>query len=139
MNVHLLCTLSTWRGDPHRLPPRLAARGAADRPGARPGGPAAVVLREAARQVQVSPTAAYRHFADKQALLLAVRREALGLLGERMLDTADRAGTDLGPLLHFRALGQGYVEFALAEPGLFRTLAAAGVVVQPGLAPEGHD
>ena len=106
---------------------------------ARQGGPAAVILREAARQLQVSPTAAYRHFADKQALLLGVRREALGLLGQQMLDTAAHTAEAGSPLLHFRALGQGYVEFALAEPGLFRTLAAPGVVVQPGQAPEGRD
>ena len=36
------------------------------------GGPEAVVLREATRRVGVSPNAAYRHFADREALLAAV-------------------------------------------------------------------
>jgi AcrR family transcriptional regulator len=102
---------------------------------ARAGGPAAVVVREAARRVQVSPAAGYRHFADRDALLLAVRHEALGLLGARMLATADSPD----PLLHFRGLGQGYVHFALDEPGLFRTFAAPGVLVRPGQAPPGAD
>ncbi|MBX9748821.1 MAG: TetR family transcriptional regulator, partial [Roseococcus sp.] len=36
------------------------------------GGDGAVSLREAARRAGVSPTAAYRHFADKEALLAAL-------------------------------------------------------------------
>jgi len=39
---------------------------------ARVGGPTAVVLREVTRQVGVAPNAAYRHFADRNALLQAV-------------------------------------------------------------------
>ena len=102
---------------------------------ARAGGPAAVVLREAARRLQVSPTAAYRHFSDRSDLLLAVRAAALRRLARRMLDTADPAD----PLLHFRGLGQAYVEFALDEPGLFRTLATPGVPLpteEPSAEPE---
>ena len=39
---------------------------------ARAGGPDAVVLREATRRVGVVPNAAYRHFADRDALLAEV-------------------------------------------------------------------
>ncbi|MEU9375986.1 helix-turn-helix domain-containing protein [Streptomyces sp. NPDC048255] len=39
---------------------------------ARQGGPEAVVLRAATRHVGVAPNAAYRHFADRSALLHAV-------------------------------------------------------------------
>src|ERR1700683_2336167 len=39
---------------------------------ARAGGPDAVTLREATRIVGVAPNAAYRHFADRDALLNAV-------------------------------------------------------------------
>lgn len=102
---------------------------------ARTGGPSAVVLREAARRLEVSPAAGYRHFSDREELLLAVRREALGALGLRMLDAARAAD----PLARFRGLGEGYVRFALEEPGLFRTTAAPGVLVRPGQAPEGRD
>lgn len=102
---------------------------------ARADGPAAVVLREAARRLHVSATAAYRHFADRQDLLAAVRGEALALLAQRMLDTADPAD----PLLYFRGLGQAYVDFALTEPGLFRTLATTGVPVPPGPVPPDRD
>ena len=47
---------------------------------ARVGGPDAVVLREATRRVGVAPNAAYRHFADRQALLDAVCSAAQSLL-----------------------------------------------------------
>lgn len=102
---------------------------------ARSDGPAAVVLREAARRLGVSPAAAYRHFNDRQDLLLAVRRRALGMLGQRMLAHGDARD----PLRRFRDLGQSYVEFALGEPGLFRTLAAPGTPVSPAQAAPSPD
>lgn len=103
---------------------------------ARAGGPDAVVLREAARRVSVSPTAAYRHFQDREDLLLAVREAALRGLAQSMRDQDDgtsrrsEAAADAA-LLHFRALGQGYVAFALAEPGLFRTISVLPTGRQP--------
>jgi AcrR family transcriptional regulator len=51
---------------------------------ARVGGPDAVVLREATRQAGVTPNAAYRHFADRGALLRAVSDAAQGLAADRM-------------------------------------------------------
>ena len=41
---------------------------------AREGGPDRVILREAARAAGVSHSAAYRHFADREALLAEVAR-----------------------------------------------------------------
>lgn len=111
---------------------------------ARAGGPDAVVLREAARRVSVSPTAAYRHFQDREDLLLAVREAALRGLAQSMRD--QDAGTSRcseapadAALLHFRALGQGYVAFALAEPGLFRTISVLPSRKQPPLPAPEHD
>jgi AcrR family transcriptional regulator len=92
---------------------------------AREGGPEAVVLREAARRVGVSPTAAYRHFANHDDLLHAVKEQALVELTERM--EAEIAATPALPepvadaLRRFRAIGLGYVRYAVSEPGLFRT------------------
>jgi AcrR family transcriptional regulator len=91
---------------------------------ARQGGPEAVVLRAAARQVGVSATAAYRHFADHNALVLVVKHRAQDELVEAMraelarLPAADDPGT--AGLARLRALGAGYLRFALTEPGLFR-------------------
>src|SRR5260370_12462160 len=51
---------------------------------ARAGGPDAVVLREATRRVGVVPNAAYRHFADRDALLAEVCVAAMDELAGRM-------------------------------------------------------
>lgn len=112
--------------------PRGAVRSALIEAGvelARSGGPDAVVLREVTRMVGVVPNAAYRHFADRDALLAAVRSEALARLAQRMADgmNAVRAGphTPTGAGLRLQAVGTAYLGFARAEPGLFDTAFAA--------------
>src|SRR5436190_16320834 len=96
---------------------------------ARSGGPDAVVLREVTRMVGVVPNAAYRHFADRDALLAAVSDEAVRELAQRMADRMSqvRAGphTPTGARLRLRAVGEAYLEFARQEPGLFDTAFAA--------------
>ncbi len=47
-------------------------------------GPEGFSLREAAREVGVSPAAAYRHFADKPELLAALAADGHGLLASAM-------------------------------------------------------
>lgn len=89
----------------------------------RSGGPDAVVLREVVRRVGVSPTAAYRHFRDREDLLAAVRAEAHRSLVERMSQRIEplRGYPDRERAAAvFRTLGASYVLFALEEPGLFR-------------------
>ena len=92
---------------------------------ARTGGPEAVVLREAARRVGVSATSAYRHFERRGGLIHTVKELALVELAARMQDelTASRPVADppADALRRLRTLGAGYIRFALAEPGLFRT------------------
>ncbi|MBN8617163.1 MAG: helix-turn-helix transcriptional regulator, partial [Deltaproteobacteria bacterium] len=46
-------------------------------------------LREVARRVGVSANAAYRHFADKDALLGAVASHGLGVLARRMREAME--------------------------------------------------
>lgn len=92
---------------------------------ARKGGPEAVVLRATTRQAGVAPNAAYRHFADRGALLHAVSQAAMAQVARTM--EAEQAG--LPPAAEaadtararFRAVGTGYLRFAQEEPGLFRT------------------
>jgi AcrR family transcriptional regulator len=85
---------------------------------AREGGPDRVILREAARAAGVSHSAAYRHFADREALLAEVSRYARGELAAEMRRRVKRSKD---PRQRLRAVGTAYIEFALAEPGLFRT------------------
>ena len=92
---------------------------------ARAGGPDAVVLREVTRMVGVVPNAAYRHFTDRDALLAAVRDEAVKELAGRMADGMSKVRpgphTPTGARLRLRAVGRAYLEFARTEPGLFDT------------------
>jgi AcrR family transcriptional regulator len=96
---------------------------------ARRGGPDAVVLREATRSVGVAPNAAYRHFADREALVSAVAAVALGQLAATMLERI-QALPDLRPPQRAAAalgeVGRSYVDFAVTEPGLFHTAFAIG-------------
>jgi AcrR family transcriptional regulator len=92
---------------------------------ARAGGPQAVVLREATRRVGVSPNAAYRHFADHRALLRAVAATAMSQLAGAMEERQSAVSTRVRPPRRarerLRAVGAGYLAYARAEPGLFRT------------------
>ncbi|MEU8028671.1 TetR/AcrR family transcriptional regulator [Streptomyces sp. NPDC049099] len=91
---------------------------------AREGGPEAVVLRAATRQAGVVPNAAYRHFADRGALLHAVSQAAMAEVARTMeaeqaaLPPAEDAAAAARD--RFRAVGTGYLRFAREEPGLFR-------------------
>jgi AcrR family transcriptional regulator len=98
---------------------------------AREGGPDAVVLREATRRVGVSANAAYRHFADRDALLGEVVSRAQARAADVISAAMDAVPEDLDPgaraRARFRAVGVGYLRFAMNEPGLFRTAFAVPV------------
>jgi AcrR family transcriptional regulator len=85
------------------------------------GGSDGVALREAARRIGVSPSAAYRHFPSRDGLLAHVGSQAREALAQRMLAaTADiRGSSGRSARARFRATGRAYIEFALDEPGLF--------------------
>ncbi|MEX0167784.1 TetR/AcrR family transcriptional regulator [Streptomyces sp. LMG1-1-1.1] len=97
------------------------------------GGPERVVLREAARRVGVSPTAAYRHFDGRGELLRTVRLHAQRSLADSMERAAAREPGADDPALaaerRLAALCRGYVGFAVAQPGLYR---AAFCMVRQG-------
>ena len=78
-------------------------------------GPDAVSLRETARRVGVSATAAYRHFANKKELLASVAAEGFRELAAAM-ETGATGSDPLG------GVGLAYFDFALQKPGLFRLM-----------------
>ncbi|MGV8895942.1 MAG: WHG domain-containing protein [Rhodoglobus sp.] len=81
-----------------------------------------MVLREATRRVGVSPNAAYRHFADRDALLAAVSDAALALLAtciDEIVEIIPEGDPNVVARAQLRAVGTGYVSFALDNPGLF--------------------
>jgi AcrR family transcriptional regulator len=103
---------------------------------ARVGGPEAVTLREVARRLDVSPTAIYRHYPDRETLLGAVACEARQELATQMLaamarvEAPDAAAVAIG---HLRAIGQVYLDVGRDEPMLLAT-AFAPIPPPPGVA-----
>jgi len=79
-------------------------------------------LRQVAVTVGVSPSAAYHHFPDKDALLKAAARSAF----EDLANFQEKAlmnfvgSSALTARRRFRALGMSYVAFAKKNPNIFR-------------------
>ncbi len=106
-------------------------------------------LREAAREVGVSPAAAYRHFEDKSALLKAVAAEGMGRLALAMEKGLARAPGPPGSPAHaaaaLAAVGEAYVEFAVRNPARFRVMfgpwchGETAEAMPPESAPNGRD
>jgi AcrR family transcriptional regulator len=94
------------------------------------GGPEAVTIRAAAREVGVTPTATYRHFTNQLDLLGAVRDRAFDGMSRAMEGYLAEIPGDGDPVeiavRRFEASGRGYVTYALKEPGLFRTAFCRG-------------
>ena len=80
----------------------------------------AVTLRACAKKVGVSPSSAFRHYADKRALLTAFATKALDQLSELMESAQARAVKDGAD--PFSAVGLAYIEFALDKPAFFRAM-----------------
>lgn len=81
-----------------------------------------VSLRSIAQALDVSPSAAYNHFADKDDLLRAVGSCGLAALDERMsrVLAAHPADTGDAAMARFSGLGRAYLAFAIDETHLFQ-------------------
>lgn len=87
------------------------------------GGPDALRLREATRRTGVTARAAYRHFADRDALLAAVAAKIQDKMADAMQERMDIGEIDDSTdhaIARLRGVGLGYVEFAVNEPGWFQ-------------------
>lgn len=80
------------------------------------GGVPAVTLREVARRAGVTPAACYRHFADKEALLVALAVQGFGEFADAMKAAFQGASEPMADM------GIAYVRFAVERPGLFRLM-----------------
>lgn len=83
-------------------------------------GPQSLSIREVARRTGVSHTAPYRHFADKDALIVAVVERGFELMQETV--DALKAETEPDTVERFAATGLAYVEFAFKHPGYYRVM-----------------
>lgn len=132
VNINLMVFSATAKRGYHHGDLRNALAEAAAKL-AQSGGPDKVTVRAAARSVGVTPTAAYRHFAGHEELLLAAKEECGKKLAERLQRrlvtlpaTGDRVQLSLRNLF---AAGRAYLEFAMEEPGMFRTCFSQGGAV----------
>ncbi len=80
----------------------------------------AVTLRACAKIVGVSPSSAFRHYADKRALLTAFATQALHQLSDS-IDSAKNWAIENNQN-EFGAVGLAYIEFALDKPAFFRAM-----------------
>ncbi len=82
-------------------------------------GAAGFSLREAARKVGVDVAACYRHFRDRQDLLVAIAQIGFADLAVRFAREAAKHANAHDRLV---ALGRSYLSFALARPAEFRVM-----------------
>ena len=80
----------------------------------------AVTLRGCAKLVGVSPSSAFRHYADKRALLTAFAARAMRRLTAALAEARERAEEEATD--PFRAVCLAYVAFAIDRPALFRAM-----------------
>ncbi|MEJ0063999.1 MAG: TetR/AcrR family transcriptional regulator [Caulobacteraceae bacterium] len=77
-------------------------------------GEAAQSMRRLAAEVGCSPMAPYRHFADKEALVAAIRAQAFN----RLADALDASSGD--DRHRARDIGDAYVQFARENPAAYQ-------------------
>lgn len=83
-------------------------------------GPDGFSISEASRRAGVSSAAPYKHFRDRLDILGAVVADGMDRLHEAMERGRDRYPA--GSLEAVCATGLAYIEFAKAEPGVFRLM-----------------
>ena len=83
-------------------------------------GTSSVTMRAIGRRLSVSRSAAYRHFADKSALLVAVAAAGFDRLRDR-LEAVGAGAPDAG-IERLRQVGEEYVRFAIENPGHYRLM-----------------
>ena len=95
-------------------------------------GPQGLTIRKVAQRAGVSHAAPYRHFPDKDYLILAVVEHGFELLDQAMEQARADAGDD--PLAQFAASGEAYLQFALSYPAYYRVMFSGDL-----LSSKGHD
>jgi len=99
------------------------------------GGAEAVTMRSVAERVGVTATALYRHFEGKEALLRAVLRAGFEDFGSYLYRSL--AGTS--PEERLRQSGLAYLDFALQQPQVYRTIFVAPQPAAACAAPDVSD
>jgi AcrR family transcriptional regulator len=88
-------------------------------------GPAGFTFAEAARSAGVSPAAPYRHFRDRDELLVDVARRGFDQFTQALLDAWGEGRPD--PFTAFGRIGRAYLDFARTEPAYYSAMFEAGI------------
>ena len=93
-------------------------------------GPQGLTIREVARRAGVSHAAPYRHFTDKDELILAVVEQGFELMHTTMMAEKAAAGPD--PLDQFAASGMAYLNFSMRYPAYYRVMFSGDLLNSTG-------
>jgi AcrR family transcriptional regulator len=98
-------------------------------------GPAGFTFAEAARWAGVSPAAPYRHFRDRDELLIDVARRGFDQFEAVLARAWDAGRPDAFTALD--RMGRAYLQFARSEPAYYSAMFEAGI--PPEASPELRD
>jgi AcrR family transcriptional regulator len=91
-------------------------------------GPAGFTFAEAARWAGVSPAAPYRHFRDRDELLIDVARRGFDLFEAALARAWDGGRPDV--FTAFDRLGKAYLQFAKNEPAYYSAMFETGLSLE---------
>ncbi len=91
-------------------------------------GPAGFTFAEAARWAGVSPAAPYRHFRDRDDLLVDVARRGFDQFAQALARAWDDGRPE--PFVAFERVGRAYLDFARAEPAYYSAMFEAGIPLE---------
>lgn len=97
------------------------------------GGETALTIRAVTREAGIAPQSFYLQFSSISELLFALYSAGHAQLHDRLAGAA-RSTDD--PATRLRAIARAYLEFALAEPDLYRTLMESAGQVHPEWNPD---
>ncbi|WP_375248699.1 TetR/AcrR family transcriptional regulator [Sphingomonas sp.] len=86
----------------------------------------ALSMRDLAKRAGVSPGAPFRHFRSKTALVTAVAEEAMARLTAAV--RAEIAASPDDPIETLRAIGRGYLDWAIGNPTHFAVVSSRSLI-----------
>lgn len=89
-----------------------------------------LTMRSLSKRLDVSRTAAYRHFPDKTALLKAVAEDTFNRM---RVYINQKSASMKDPLDRFEAISYAYLEFAAKNSARYRQMFSREVVSEPGV------
>jgi len=96
----------------------------------------ALSMRAIAQRAEYSPATIYLYFRDKDALLREVIHAGFERMGDYVREEMEEVGTTASPGEQYRALGRGYVRFAIENTAYFRVMFELPTVAHLDCMPE---